>query len=53
MTTPGISVLKEYGGIKNFMNFEGLITSDSGVAIFSLIHRDKKTRKITDIGCHL
>lgn len=51
MTTPGISVLKEYGGIKNFMNFEGLITSDSGGwQIFSLIHRDKKPGKITDKG---
>lgn len=51
MTTPGISVLKEYNGIKNFMNFNGLIASDSGGwQIYSLIHRDKKPGKITDKG---
>lgn len=51
MTTPGISVLKEFGGVKNFMNFDGLVASDSGGwQIFSLIHRDKKPGKITDKG---
>lgn len=51
MTTPGISVLKEFNGVKNFMQFKGLVASDSGGwQIFSLIHRDKKPGKITDEG---
>lgn len=51
MTEPGVSVLKEFGGIKKFMGFEGLVTSDSGGwQIFSLIHRSKSAGKITDKG---
>ncbi|MBD3244617.1 MAG: tRNA-guanine transglycosylase [Candidatus Moranbacteria bacterium] len=51
MTEPGVSVLKKLGGIKAFMNFPGLITSDSGGwQIFSLIHRNKNQGKITDEG---
>ncbi len=51
MSTPGIDVLKEFNGVKNFMNFTGLVASDSGGwQIFSLIHRDKKPGKITDEG---
>ncbi len=51
MTNPGVSVLKKFGGIKNFMNFDGLITSDSGGwQIFSLIHRSKNMGSITDKG---
>ncbi len=48
---PGLQILKEYGGVKKFMNFDGLVTSDSGGwQIFSLIHRDNKPGKITDEG---
>jgi len=51
MTNPGVSILKEFGGVKKFMNFEGLVTSDSGGwQIFSLIHRSKNVGAITDKG---
>ena len=51
MTDPGISVLKDFGGIKRFMSFNGLIASDSGGwQIFSLIHRSKNLGSITDKG---
>jgi len=49
--TPGTSVLKSMGGVKGFMNFKGLVVSDSGGwQIFSLIHRSKNAGKITDKG---
>ena len=49
--TPGTSVLKAMGGVKGFMNFKGLVVSDSGGwQIFSLIHRSKNAGKITDKG---
>ncbi len=51
MTEPGMEVLKNVGGIKKFMNFDGLITSDSGGwQVYSLIHRNKNKGKITDDG---
>ena len=51
MTTPGTKVLRKAGGIKEFMNYDGLITSDSGGwQVFSLIHRNKRPGKITDEG---
>jgi queuine tRNA-ribosyltransferase len=51
LTYPGISVLDKFGGVKNFMNFDGLVVTDSGGwQIFSLIHRDKKAGSITDRG---
>lgn len=51
MTNPGISVLEKFGGVKGFMNYDGLITSDSGGwQIFSLIHRNKNLGSITDRG---
>ncbi|MBI2414510.1 queuine tRNA-ribosyltransferase family protein [candidate division WWE3 bacterium] len=51
MSTPGSQVLKDMGGIKNFMNFKGLVVSDSGGwQVFSLIHRNKNKGKITDAG---
>lgn len=47
---PGLDFLKNNGGIKSFMNYEGLVTSDSGGwQVFSLIHK-RKTGKITDEG---
>ncbi|MFH1565969.1 MAG: tRNA guanosine(34) transglycosylase Tgt [bacterium] len=51
MTSPGVSVLKKFNGVKRFMNFDGLVTSDSGGwQIFSLIHRSKNLGTITDKG---
>lgn len=51
MSFPGISAIEKAGGIKNFMNFDGLVTSDSGGwQIFSLIHRNKNAGEITDEG---
>ncbi|MBD3238063.1 MAG: tRNA-guanine transglycosylase [Candidatus Moranbacteria bacterium] len=51
MTDPGLEVIKRSQGIKTFMNFNGLIASDSGGwQIFSLIHRNKNLGKITDQG---
>lgn len=51
MQEPGPSVIEVTGGIKKFMNFDGLITTDSGGwQIFSLIHRNKNAGKITDKG---
>lgn len=51
LTYPGVSVLDEFEGVKNFMNFDGLVVTDSGGwQIFSLIHRDKKAGSITEKG---
>lgn len=51
MTQPGISVIKQAGGIKKFMNWDGIVASDSGgFQIFSMIHRCKGLGKITDEG---
>lgn len=48
---PGVEVLKKTGGIKNFMNFEGLTASDSGgFQLFSLINKNPDLGKITDEG---
>ncbi|KKU16418.1 MAG: hypothetical protein UX26_C0025G0012 [Parcubacteria group bacterium GW2011_GWC1_45_9] len=53
LTSPGFEVVKKFGGIKKFMDFSGLIVSDSGgFQVFSLIYaRGKKKRgKITNEG---
>lgn len=51
LSNPGSSTIKDFGGIKKFMNFEGLVVTDSGGwQIFSLIHRNKKAGKITENG---
>jgi queuine tRNA-ribosyltransferase len=48
---PGISTLNKFGGIKEFMNYRGLVVSDSGGwQIFSLIHRHNRPGKITNEG---
>lgn len=48
---PSLAVLDNFGGVKNFMGFIGLVASDSGGwQIYSLIHRDKKPGKITNEG---
>lgn len=51
VTNPGTNLIKKVGGIKKFMNFEGLVVSDSGGwQIFSLIHRKNNRGKITNKG---
>lgn len=51
LNEPGSKVIENFGGIKKFMNFEGLTVTDSGGwQIFSLIHRNKKAGKITEDG---
>ncbi len=48
---PGLTTLKQAQGIKNFMNFDGLVVSDSGGwQVFSLIKRSNLPGKITDEG---
>ena len=48
---PGLEVIKKAGGIKKYMGFDGLVSSDSGGwQMFSLIHRNSKAGKITDDG---
>jgi len=51
LNEPGSQTIENYGGIKKFMNFEGLTVTDSGGwQIFSLIHRNKKAGKIIEDG---
>jgi len=51
MENPGLEVLENAGGIKKYMGFGGLVSSDSGGwQMFSLIHRNSKAGKITDEG---
>lgn len=46
---PGLDVLKEFGGLHNFMNWDGGILTDSGgYQIYSL----KELRKLTDEGVY-
>ncbi len=48
---PGIKTLQKAEGIKKFMNFPGLITTDSGgFQLFSLIQKNPKLGKIIDQG---
>lgn len=48
---PGLSVIKKAGGIHKFMNWDGILLSDSGgYQVFSLIHKDSKMGKINDEG---
>lgn len=51
MSQPGTDNLIQLGGIKKMMNFDGLVTSDSGGwQVFSLIHRRDSKGKISDEG---
>jgi queuine tRNA-ribosyltransferase len=51
MQSPGLEVLRAVGGVKNFMNFNGFVSSDSGgFQIMSLIHKKKLKGKITSEG---
>jgi queuine tRNA-ribosyltransferase len=51
LNSPSSKVIQSYGGIKKFMGFEGLVVTDSGGwQIFSLIHRNNKSGKISEEG---
>lgn len=51
MSSPGINILTQFNGVKNVMNFDGLVVSDSGGwQVFSLIRRHNLPGKITDEG---
>lgn len=51
MNMPGTPMLKQYGGVKNFMNYHGLVVSDSGGwQVFSLIKRNGFPGTINDNG---
>jgi queuine tRNA-ribosyltransferase len=48
---PGLKLLNQVGGVKKFMNWDGLVTSDSGgFQLFSLINKNPKLGKVTDDG---
>src|SRR3990167_4198372 len=51
ISQPGPSVLKQAGGVKNFMGWDGFIISDSGgFQMFSLIQKNKSLGSITKNG---
>src|SRR3990167_11291734 len=51
LSQPGPSVLKEMGGIKGFMGWDGWIISDSGgFQMFSLIQKNKSLGSINKDG---
>ncbi|MDO8592981.1 MAG: tRNA guanosine(34) transglycosylase Tgt [bacterium] len=48
---PGVKLIKQAGGLHNFINWPGLILSDSGgYQIFSLLHKNQRAGQITDQG---
>lgn len=48
---PGLKVIKRVGGIHEFMDFPGVLLSDSGgFQVFSLIHQNPRMGRITDEG---
>jgi len=51
ITTPGTSVIKEFGGIKQFMGWDGFITTDSGGwQIFSMLQKNNALGLVSDDG---
>lgn len=51
MSEPGPTVIKSLGGIKKFMNWGGLVASDSGgFQLLSLVYENKSFGKIDDSG---
>lgn len=51
MYYPGSTVIKKLGGIHKFMNWDGIIASDSGgFQLFSLIQRKRLKGRVTDMG---
>lgn len=50
LTNPGSEVIKKAGGIKKFMNYNGLVASDSGGwQIFSLIYRGQTRGRVKPV----
>jgi queuine tRNA-ribosyltransferase len=48
---PGMKLMRNAGGIHNFMNWDGPLLSDSGgYQVYSLIHKNAKLGKITEEG---
>lgn len=51
LSDPGLELLQKSGGVKKFMNFDGLTISDSGgFQVFSLIYSKGNKGKIIDEG---
>ncbi len=51
MTQPGMEIIKKAGGVKKFMNWRGLVVSDSGgFQLLSLVYKNKKFGKVTSNG---
>lgn len=51
MINPGVELLQKFGGVGQFMNFSGLVVSDSGgFQIMSLVHQKQIKAKITENG---
>jgi queuine tRNA-ribosyltransferase len=51
MTQPGGSVLKKAGGLKRFMNWEGVLITDSGgFQVLTLVHEGQLQGSISDDG---
>jgi len=49
--SPGIEIIKKAGGIHKFINWDGVLLSDSGgFQVFSLIHQNSKMGKIHENG---
>lgn len=47
--SPGMEIIKKAGGIHSFMNWDGILLSDSGgFQVFSLIHQNSKMGQIHD-----
>ncbi|XLQ20554.1 MAG: tRNA guanosine(34) transglycosylase Tgt [Candidatus Moraniibacteriota bacterium] len=48
---PGMDLMKDAGGVHEFMNWDGPLLSDSGgYQVYSLIHKNAKLGKITEEG---
>ncbi len=48
---PGIDLIKSFGGVGNFMGWNGPIVSDSGgFQVFSLVHKNKNMGSIKEDG---
>jgi len=51
MTQPGTSVIKEIGGVRKYMNWPGLIVSDSGgFQLLSMIYKNKELGTVNSNG---
>jgi queuine tRNA-ribosyltransferase len=51
LMTPGAERINELGGVKKFMNWDGIVLTDSGgFQVFSLIHSKKWSGKVHEDG---